>query len=125
VPFTKGGNLGDLMDVEHGLTTTIPSQTKKKVEAPITSKNVTHEPSPSYTTNYMVTMDHNDKIVVKYAGAYTRRLCLKVCGYPKCTLLTYKDPNLFWYLNFKLNLFCRHIPLVAPHGCLIVDAQII
>ena len=82
MPFTKGGNLGDLMDVEHGVTTAIPSQTKKKVKAPITSKNVTHEPSPSYTTNYMVTMDHNDKIVVRYVGSYTKKKILRSLWVP-------------------------------------------
>jgi hypothetical protein len=48
-----------------------------------------------------------------------------VCGFQKYIHLTLKDPNLFGYLNSKLNLFCRPTPRVAPHDSLIVDAQII
>ena len=69
--FTKGGNLGELMDIAHGVTPLISTLAKKKVEAPIKHKSTMHEPSPSYTTDYMVTMDHNGKIVIKYVGAYT------------------------------------------------------
>jgi hypothetical protein len=123
--FTKGANLEDLMNIAHGVTTTIPSQVKNKVEAPIKTKVVTHEPSPSYSTDYMVTMDHNGKIVIKNVGAYIRRQFLGVCGFQKCTHITLEDPNLFGYLNSKLNLFCRPTPRKALHGCLIVDAQII
>jgi hypothetical protein len=77
VMFTKGANLEDLMNIAHGVTTTTSSQVKKKVEAPIKMKVVTHEPSQSYTTDYMVTMDHNGKIVVKDVGAYTKRAILR------------------------------------------------
>jgi hypothetical protein len=66
--FTKGANLEDLINIAHG-GTTIPSQVKKKIEAPIKVKVNKHEPSPSYTIDYMVTVDHNGKIVVKYIGA--------------------------------------------------------
>jgi hypothetical protein len=82
VMFTKGANLEDLMNIAHGVTTTIPSQVKKKVEAPIKTKVVTHEPSPSYTTDYMVTMDHHSKIVVKYVGAYTKKEILRSVWVP-------------------------------------------
>jgi hypothetical protein len=41
--------------------TTIPSQAKKKTEDPIKAKVTKHEQSPSYTMDYMVTMDHNGK----------------------------------------------------------------
>jgi hypothetical protein len=131
VMFTKGINLDDLMNIAHGVTTTISSQVKKNVEAPNKAKVVKYEPSPSYTTDYMMIMDHNGKIVVKYVVAYTmkailrRKLFLEVCGFKKCIHLTYKDPNLFGYLNSKLNFFCRPTPPMAPHGCLIVDTQII
>jgi hypothetical protein len=91
------------MNIAYSVTT-IHSESKKKDEAPIKAK---HEPSPSYTTYYMMMMDHNGKIVVKYVGAYTKKV------------------NLFGYLNFKLNLFCKPTFPMAPHGCLIVDAQII
>jgi hypothetical protein len=83
IMFIKGANLEDLMNIVHGVTTTIPSQVKKKVEALIKGKVVTHEPSRSYTTNYMVTMDHNDKIVVKYVGAYTKKVILRSVWVPK------------------------------------------
>jgi adenosylcobinamide amidohydrolase len=82
VMFTKGANLEDLMNIAHGVTTT------KKVEAPIKTKVVTHKPSPSYTTDYIVTMDHNGKIVVKYIGAYTERTILRSVWVPKCIHLT-------------------------------------
>jgi hypothetical protein len=59
------------------VTTTIPSQVKKNVEAPIKAKVVMHEPSSRYTTNYMVTMVHSGKIVVKYVGAYTKKAILR------------------------------------------------
>jgi hypothetical protein len=44
--FTKGSNLKDLMNIAHSVTT-IPSQAKKKDEAPIKAKVTKHEPSPS------------------------------------------------------------------------------
>ena len=51
--FTKGGNLGELMDIAHGVTPLISTLNKKKVEAPIKHKSTMHEPSPSYTSDYM------------------------------------------------------------------------
>jgi hypothetical protein len=65
------------------VTTTIPSQVKKSVEAPIKDKLVKHEPSPRYTTDYMVTMNHNGKIVVKYVGPYTKKTILRSMWIPK------------------------------------------
>jgi hypothetical protein len=67
VMFTKGSNLEDLMNIEY----------------PIKAKVTKHEPSPSYTTDYMVTMDHNGKIVIKYVGAYTKRAILRSVWVPK------------------------------------------
>jgi hypothetical protein len=37
---------------------------------------VAHEHSPSYTCDYMVILDQNGKIVVKYVGAYTKKAIL-------------------------------------------------
>jgi hypothetical protein len=71
VTLTKRANLEDLMNIAHGVTTTTLSQVKNKVKASIKTKVITHEPSPCYITDYMVTMDHNGKIVVNYIGAYT------------------------------------------------------
>jgi hypothetical protein len=125
VMFIKGANLKDLMNIAHGVTTIIPSKVKKIVEAPIKNKVVKHKPSPKYTTDYMVTMDHNGKIVVKYVGAYTKKAILRSVWVPKVYPSNLNDPNIFGYLNSKLNLFCRPTPPVVPQGCLIVDAQII
>jgi hypothetical protein len=101
VTFTKGANLEDLMNIAHGVTTTTPSQVKKKVEAPIKTKVVTHEPSPSHTTDYIVTMDHNGKIVVKYVGAYTKRAILRSVRVPKVYPSNPLGPKSFWVAKFK------------------------
>ena len=71
------------MDIAHGVNPLISTLNKKKVEAPIKNKIVTHEPSPSYTTDYMVTMDHNGKIVVKYVGAYAKKAMFKSVWVPQ------------------------------------------
>jgi hypothetical protein len=60
------------------VTPLISTLAKKKVETPIKHKSTMFEPSPSYTTDYMVTMDHNGKIVVEYIGAYTKKKILSV-----------------------------------------------
>jgi hypothetical protein len=125
VMFTKGVNLKDLMNITHGVTTIIPSQVKKSVEAPIKDKVVKHELSPRYTTDYIVTMDHNGKIVVKYIGTYNKKTIFRCVWVPKVYPSNLQVPKFFWYLNSKLNLFCRPAPPVAPRVCLIVDAQII
>jgi hypothetical protein len=101
VMFTKGANLKDLMNMAHGVTTIAPSQVKKKVEAPIKTKVVTHEPSPSYTTNYKVTMYHNGKIVVKYVGAYTKRAILRSVWVPKVYPSNPLRSKSFWVPKFK------------------------
>jgi hypothetical protein len=63
--FTKGSNHEDLINIAHGVTT-IPSEAKKKIEDPIKANITKHEPSPKYTTDYIVTMDHDGKIVVSW-----------------------------------------------------------
>jgi hypothetical protein len=63
--------------------------------------------------------------MVKYVGAYTKKAILRSVRVPKVYPSNPQGPNLFGYLNSKLILFCRPTPPVAPHGCLIVDAQII
>jgi hypothetical protein len=74
---------------------------QKKVEAPIKTKVVTHEPSPIYTTNYMVTMNHNGKIVVKYVGAYTKKAILRSVWVPKVYPSNPQGPKSFWIPKFK------------------------
>ena len=81
--FTRGGNLGELMDIAHGVTPLISTLAKKKTKAPIKHKSTMHEPSPSYKMDYMVTMDHNDKIVVRYVGSYTKKKILRSLWVPK------------------------------------------
>ena len=71
------------MDIAHGVTPLISTLNKKKVEAPIKYKSTMHEPSPSYTSDYMVTMDHNGKIIVKYVGTYTKKKILRSVWVPK------------------------------------------
>jgi hypothetical protein len=100
VMFTKGSNLEDLMNIAHGVTT-IPSQVKKKIDDPIRAKITKHEPSPNYTTNYMVTMDHNGKMVVKYVGAYTKRAILRSVWVPKVYPSNPQGPKSFWVPKFK------------------------
>lgn len=62
--FTKGTNLSDLMNVAHGVSKSDFSKVKEKAKDEKKSKGkekvkeVAHEPFPSYTNGYMVTMDH-------------------------------------------------------------------
>jgi hypothetical protein len=88
------------MNIAHGVTT-IPSQAKMKIEDPIKVKVTKHEPSPSYTTDYMVTMDHNGKIVVKYVEAYTKRAILRSVWVPKVYPPNPQGPKSFWVPKFK------------------------
>ena len=91
--FTKGGNLGELMDIAHGVIPLISTLNKNKVEAPIKHKSTMHEPSPSYTSDYMVTMDHNGKIVVKYVGIYTKKKILRSVWVPKMYPSNLQEPK--------------------------------
>jgi hypothetical protein len=100
VMFTKGSNLEDLMNIAHGVIT-IPSLAKKKIEDPIKVKITKHLPSPSYTTDYMVIMDHNGKILVKYVGAYTKRAILRSVWVPKVYPSNPQGPKSFWVPKFK------------------------
>ena len=99
--FTKGGNLGELMDIAHGVTLLISTLNKKKVEAPIKYKSTMHEPSPSYTSDYMMTMDHNGKIVVKYVGAYTKKKILRSVWVPKMYPSNLQGPKSIWVPKFQ------------------------
>jgi hypothetical protein len=93
--------LNDLMNFAHGVTTTIPSQVKKKVEAPKKPKVTMHEPSPSYTIDYMVSMDHNGKIMVKYVGAYTKKAIVRSVWVPKVYPSNLQGPKSFWVPKFQ------------------------
>ena len=93
--FTKGGNLGELMDIAHGVTPLISTLNKKKAEAPIKYKSTMHEPSPSYTSDYMVTMDHNGKIMV------TKKKILRSVWVPKMYPSNLQGPKSIWVPKFQ------------------------
>jgi hypothetical protein len=83
------------------VTIAIHSQVRKKVETPIKAKVVKHETSPSYTTDYMVTMDHNGKIVVKYVAAYTKKVILRSVWVLKVYPSNSQGSKYFWVPKFQ------------------------
>jgi hypothetical protein len=100
--WNKGGYLNTIMDIAHGVTTSTTTKDMPKVvnttkgnggvNSPSkVSKNVVeHKPSPNYTCDYIVTLDNNGKMVVKYVGAYTMKAIGRVCGFQKFMHLTSK-----------------------------------
>jgi hypothetical protein len=78
--WNKGGYLNTIMDIAHEVTTSTTTKDMPKIvnttkgsdgvnPPPKASKNVVeHKPSPNYTCDYIVTLDHNGKLVVKYVG---------------------------------------------------------
>jgi hypothetical protein len=106
--WNKGGYLNTIMDIAHGVTT---STTNKDMPNEINttkgnsgvntpqkaSKNVVeHKPSPNYTCDYIVTLDHNGKMVVKYVGAYAMKAMWKSVGVPKVYASNLQGPKSFW-----------------------------
>jgi hypothetical protein len=87
--WNKGGYLNTIMVISHGVTTSTTTKDKPKVVNTTkgndgvnypskASKNVVeHKPSSNYTCHYVVTLDHNGKMVVKYVGAYTKKATRK------------------------------------------------
>jgi hypothetical protein len=107
--WNKGGYLNAIMDIAHGASTSTTTQDKGKgaittkgsdgVKSPSkeVSKVVAHEPSRNYTCDYIVTIDHNGKMVVKYVGAYTRKTMLrKSVWVPKVYASNLHGPKSFW-----------------------------
>ena len=108
--WNKRGYLNAIMDIAHGATTTTTSQDKNKststttkgkgvvTTSPKETKNVVaHEPSRNYTCDYIVTLDHNGKMVVKYVGAYTKKAMLrKSVWVPKVYASNLQGPKSFW-----------------------------
>jgi hypothetical protein len=104
----KGGYLNTIMDIAHGITTSTTTKDMTKVvkttkgnggvnSSPKASKNVVeHEPSPNYTCDYIVTLDHNGKMVVKYVGAYTMKAMRKSVWVPKVYASNLQGPKFFW-----------------------------
>ena len=76
------------------------SSTTKGSEMKISPKEmknvVAHEPSPNYTIDYMVTLDHKGKIVVKYVGAYTKKTMLRSVWVPKMYASNIQGPKSLW-----------------------------
>ena len=96
--FVKGTQLGDLMDVAHGtikkdLNDNISKVNDKKSKG---KKRIAHVPSPSYTNDYMVTLDSNGKFVVKYVGAYTKKSILRSVWVPRVFSTNHQGPKSFW-----------------------------
>jgi hypothetical protein len=93
--WNKGGYLNTIMDIAHGVTTSTTTKEMPKMvnttkgngrvnSPPKASKNVVeHKPSSNYTSDYIVTLDHNGKIVVKYVGAYAMKAMRKSVWVPK------------------------------------------
>jgi hypothetical protein len=106
--WNKGGYHNTIMDIAHGVTTStttkdmpkVANTTKRNggVNSPSkTSKDVVeHKPSPNYTCDYIVTLDHNGKMVVKYVGAYTMKAMRKSVWVPKVYASNLQGPKSFW-----------------------------
>jgi hypothetical protein len=106
--WNKGGYLNTSMYIAHGVTTSTTTKGKPKVlnttkgnggvNSPSkASKNVVeHKPSPNYTCDYIVTLDHNGKMVVKHVGAYTMKAMRKSVWVPKVYASNLQGPKSFW-----------------------------
>jgi hypothetical protein len=106
--WNKGGYLNTIMDIAHGVTTSTTTkeapkivQTTKEIGGsnipPKASKNVVeHKPTPNYTCDYIVTLDHNGKIVVKYVGAYAMKAMRKSVWVPKVFASNLQGPKSLW-----------------------------
>jgi hypothetical protein len=111
--WNKGGYLNTIMDIAHGVTTSTTTKDKPKVlnitkgnggvnPPPKAWKNVVeHKPSPNYTCDYVVTLDRNGKMVVKYVGAYTKKAMRKSVWVPKVYASNLQGPKSFWVPKSK------------------------
>jgi hypothetical protein len=105
--WNKGGYLNTIMDIAHGITTSTTIKDKPKVvqttkgsggvnTPPKASKNVVeHKPSRNYTCDYIVTLDHNGKMVVKYVGAYAMKAMRKSVWVPTVYAFNVQGPKSF------------------------------
>jgi hypothetical protein len=106
--WNKGGYLNTIMDIAHEVTTSTTTMDMPKmvdttkgsggVNPPLkASKNVVeHKPSPNYTCDYIVTLDQNGKIVVKYVGAYAMKAKRESVWVPKVYASNLQGPKSFW-----------------------------
>lgn len=98
----KQTTLGKIMNVAQGVTKSgVGKDTTQKVKIEKKgkkkeNKSVIYEPSSNYTLDYMVTMDHNNKMVVKYVGAYTKKSILTSVWVPRMYSANLKGPKSFW-----------------------------
>jgi hypothetical protein len=103
--WNKGGYLNTIMGIAHGVTTSTTSKDMPKAmnttkgnggfnSPPKASKNVVeHKPSPNYTCDYIVTLDHNGKMVVEYVGAYAMKAMRKSVWVPKVYVSNLQGPK--------------------------------
>jgi hypothetical protein len=103
--WNKGGYLNTIMDIAHGVTTSTTTKDMPKIvqttkgsggvkTPPKASKNVVeHKPSPNYTCDYIVTLDPNGKIVVKFVGAYAMKTMRKSVWVPKVYASNLQGPK--------------------------------
>jgi hypothetical protein len=106
--WNKGCYLTTIMDIAHGVTTSTTTKDMPKMvqttkgscgvnTPPNASKNVVeHKPSPNYTCDYIVTLDHNGKMVVKYVGAYAMKTMRKSVWVPKVYASNLQGLKSFW-----------------------------
>jgi hypothetical protein len=111
--WNKGAYLNTIMNIAHGVTTSTTTKEKPKVvnttkgdgrvnSPPKVSKNVVdHKPSPNYTCDYVVTLDHNGKMVVEYVGAYTKKAIRKSVWVAKVYASNLQGPKSFWVPKLK------------------------
>jgi hypothetical protein len=95
------------MDIAHEVTTSTTTKDMPKVvnttkgsggvnTRPQASKNVVeHKTSPNNTCDYIVTLDHNGKMVVKYVGAYSMK-AMRSVWVPKVYASNLQGPKSFW-----------------------------
>jgi hypothetical protein len=105
--WNKGGYLNTIMDIAHGVITSTTTKDMPKivnttkgsggVNTPLKAlKNVVeHKPSPNYTCDYIVTLDHNGEMVVKYVGAYAMKAMRKSVWVPKVYASILQEPKSF------------------------------
>jgi hypothetical protein len=106
--WNKGGYLNTIMDIAHGVTTSTTTKGMPKIvndtkgnggvnTPPNASKNVVeHKSSSNCTCDYIVTLNHNGKMVVKYVGAYTSKAMRKSVWVPKVYASNLQGSKSFW-----------------------------
>jgi hypothetical protein len=100
--WNKGGYLNTIMDIAHGVTTSTTTKDKPKIvnttkgNGGVNSPPKASKTSPNYTYDYIVTLDHNGKMVVQYVGTYTKKAMRKSVWVPKMYASNLQGPKSFW-----------------------------